>query len=155
MASRGRGLTRRPLRMLVSALAMVVVSATPVSPVHAQSTDATRRAMAAPAAGYWLYGADGGVFSFGSAGFYGASGNQGADIVDYGLIGTDMLYYFVGRHALEAPMPQTHECCPRVPCRSAHVWTPRPQSRTKPSAVGRRSTIFRAAASARSSSLRR
>ena len=40
------------------------------------TTTTTTSATSSPVAGYWLAGADGGVFSFGDAGFYGSMGDQ-------------------------------------------------------------------------------
>src|SRR5205814_1542325 len=42
---------------------------------------AERTAAATSAGGYWLYAADGGIFSFGAASYAGAVHNQGNDIV--------------------------------------------------------------------------
>src|SRR5256885_14927815 len=43
--------------------------------------EAGRTAAAANAGGYWLYAADGGIFSFGSASHAGAVHHQGNDII--------------------------------------------------------------------------
>ena len=69
---------RRRGRVTRAALAVVVVTALAVGTM---STVAAGRAAAAPVAthssvgGYWLVGRDGGVFSFGSARFYGSTGD--------------------------------------------------------------------------------
>ena len=60
---------------LVAAATVPVVSASPTG-----AGGSPRTAAAITAGGYWLYGADGGVFSFGSAGYQGPVGGQRNDI---------------------------------------------------------------------------
>ena len=77
-ATRAGTAGRRRGRVTRAALAVVVVTALAVGTM---STVAAGRAAAAPVAthssvgGYWLVGRDGGVFSFGSARFYGSTGD--------------------------------------------------------------------------------
>ena len=67
---------------LWAAAALVAAATVPV--VSASATGAggaERTAAAAGAGGYWMYAADGGIFSFGSAGYAGPVGNQSRDII--------------------------------------------------------------------------
>ena len=72
----------RPLRSrLIAAAAMVAAATVPVVTVPAGGAASTgQRTAAAADGGYWLYAADGGIFSFGSAGYHGPVANQGRDI---------------------------------------------------------------------------
>ena len=67
---------------LLAATALVAAATVPVVTVPAIGASGSERTAAATnAGGYWLYAADGGIFSFGSAGYAGAVHNQGNDIV--------------------------------------------------------------------------
>src|SRR2546430_4663448 len=61
---------------LVALLVAVVVALAPALPGSLNAVAATGRAAASPATshGYWFVAADGGIFSFGDAGFYGSTG---------------------------------------------------------------------------------
>ncbi|HET9773083.1 MAG TPA: metallophosphoesterase [Acidimicrobiia bacterium] len=61
--------------------ALVAAATVPIVTVPASGAggSATRTASAV-SNGYWMYAADGGIFSFGSAGYHGPVGNQGRDI---------------------------------------------------------------------------
>ena len=76
---------QRPVRMRVWAAAALVAAATvPVvtgSAAQGEAGAANRTAAAASTGGYWMYAADGGVFSFGSAGYAGPVHNQGNDVI--------------------------------------------------------------------------
>src|SRR5712692_2460730 len=62
---------------LVALLVAVVVALAPALPGSLNAIAATGRAATAPATshGYWFVAADGGIFSFGDAGFHGSTGN--------------------------------------------------------------------------------
>jgi hypothetical protein len=70
------------LRIAVAMLVAVAVAPETVRPAGAEAAEGTaaRQAASAAPAGYWMYAADGGVFSFGAAGFHGAIANRGTDI---------------------------------------------------------------------------
>ena len=62
---------------LVAVLATLVIALAPAVPGGLNAIAATGRAATAPATshGYWFVAADGGIFSFGDAGFHGSTGN--------------------------------------------------------------------------------
>ena len=67
---------------LLSAAALVAAATVPILTVPATGAGGSERTAAATSAGgYWLYGADGGIFAFGSAGFQGATRSQSNDII--------------------------------------------------------------------------
>src|SRR5262245_3239465 len=74
---------RRRVRLWAAA-ALVAAGTVPVitgsAPALGESGP-TRTAAAANTGGYWMYAADGGIFSFGSAAYEGAVHNQGNDII--------------------------------------------------------------------------
>ena len=72
-------------------LGMVAVSAASSSPGVTLSTRlaaATRVAVQADGSGYWLVAADGGVFNFGSAKYYGSLGGQHLNSPITGIVAT-------------------------------------------------------------------
>ena len=74
--------SRRLRSSLVTAVALVGAVTVPVVTVAASAAGGSdRTAAAAGAGGYWMYAADGGIFSFGSAGFQGATRNPGNDMI--------------------------------------------------------------------------
>src|SRR2546423_3184437 len=69
---------RRFRMRLLAATALVAAATVPVVTVPATGAGGSERTAAATSAGgYWLYAADGGIFSFGTAHYEGAGPNQG------------------------------------------------------------------------------
>jgi hypothetical protein len=82
MASRRRIRSRLwAAAALVAAVTVPVVTGSVPALGDAGAGGAARTAAAASAGGYWLYAADGGIFSFGTASYEGPVHNQGNDIV--------------------------------------------------------------------------
>src|SRR5438128_9875382 len=65
--------------VLIAAATVAVI--TGPTPALGETGAGSRTAAAANRGGYWLYAADGGVFSFGAAGYAGPVDNQGNDII--------------------------------------------------------------------------
>ena len=87
MAKRRR-LSRRFLTRVLMAAALVAGATVPLITVSAPALGETvaggpapRAAAATSAGGYWMYAADGGIFSFGTAAYAGAVHNQGNDVI--------------------------------------------------------------------------
>jgi hypothetical protein len=73
--------SRRLRSRLLIAAALVAAATVPVVTVSATGAGGSgERTAAAAGGGYWMYAADGGIFSFGSAGYQGPVRNQGRDI---------------------------------------------------------------------------
>ncbi len=73
--------SRRLRVRLLGATALIAAATVPIVTIPATATGAERTAAAVNAGGYWMYGADGGTFAFGSAGFLGAARSQSNDII--------------------------------------------------------------------------
>src|SRR5262245_55628805 len=74
--------SRRLCLRLLAATALVAATTVPVVTAFAPGAGgADRSADAAGAGGYWMYAADGGIFSFGSAAFQGTTRSPGNDMI--------------------------------------------------------------------------
>ena len=65
---------RRAAALAAVALAALAPLLTPVAPSRAVGRDSHIRRAAAASPGYWMVAADGGIFSYGSARFFGSTG---------------------------------------------------------------------------------
>ena len=68
-------LTTRLRRRTAAVMAVAVAAVLPLALPAAPSAQADDSANATAAAGYWMVASDGGIFSFGSAKFFGSTGN--------------------------------------------------------------------------------
>jgi hypothetical protein len=112
------GGTRTWLLRLIAGVVLVMLGASfAVGLEHAQGATVTGRQLAQVAYGYWLVGADGGVFSFGDAPYEGSLPNLGVHVSDivgilptqdnkgYWLVGADGGVFAFGDAPFEGSLP--------------------------------------------------
>jgi hypothetical protein len=73
---------------MFSASTPTATTSTTTTVVHARLTSATREAHTADSTGYWLVSASGGVYAFGTAGFYGSMGGKHLNAPITGIVPT-------------------------------------------------------------------